>query len=228
MHDDFAVEPVPGLPELPPEGERVLWQGRPRWWSLSKRQFLVPLIALYFLGLSIWALVAAIQNGEPVGAVVAATLWPLVGGSVVIGLLMLMALWIAKTTIYTITSERVVFRFGLALQMTVNYPFRVIKEAQVRVFRDGTGNIPLRLMEGQRASSIIMWPHTRPFYWFRPQPMLRAIPVPEAVAKTLGEALGAHAERLAAEGRAPNEPASSAGDPDATSPEEARRAPAQP
>jgi hypothetical protein len=28
-HDDFAFEPVKGLPELPPEGEHLLWQGRP-------------------------------------------------------------------------------------------------------------------------------------------------------------------------------------------------------
>ena len=28
-HDDFQIEPVPGLPERPPEGERILWQGRP-------------------------------------------------------------------------------------------------------------------------------------------------------------------------------------------------------
>jgi len=195
VHDDFAVEPVPGLPELPPAGERVLWQGRPRWWSLAKRQFQIGLIGLYFLALSIWAVVSSIQDGDPIGAVVAAALWPMVGGAVVIGLLIMLALWIAGTTIYTVTSERVVFRFGLALQMTVNYPFRVIKEAQLRVFRDGTGNIPLVLMPGQRASGIIMWPHTRPWHWLRPQPMLRAIPVPEAVAKTLADALAEHASR---------------------------------
>ncbi len=198
MHDDFAVEPVPGLPELPPAGERVLWQGRPRWWSLTKRQFQTPLIALYFIALSLWAVVSAAQDGQPPGAVIAAGLWPLLGGAIVLGLFALLALWIARTTIYTITSERVVFRFGLALQMTVNYPFRVIKEAQLRVFRDGTGNIPLLLMPGQRASAIIMWPHARPWYWARPQPMLRAIPVPEAVANTLGQALKDHAARLEA------------------------------
>ena len=27
-HDDFAAEPINGLPELPPRGEVILWQGR--------------------------------------------------------------------------------------------------------------------------------------------------------------------------------------------------------
>lgn len=35
-HDDFAVEPIPGLPELPPEGEHILWQGAPCWHALAR------------------------------------------------------------------------------------------------------------------------------------------------------------------------------------------------
>lgn len=34
--DDVQVEPIRGLPELPPEGEHILWQGAPdpgRWRS---------------------------------------------------------------------------------------------------------------------------------------------------------------------------------------------------
>ena len=30
-HDDFDFEPVRGLPQVLPEGERLLWQGAPRW-----------------------------------------------------------------------------------------------------------------------------------------------------------------------------------------------------
>jgi hypothetical protein len=35
-HDDFAVEPVKGLPEKPPAGEVILWQGRPDTWALAR------------------------------------------------------------------------------------------------------------------------------------------------------------------------------------------------
>ena len=34
-HDDFAAEPINGLPELPPRGEVILWQGRPNWFRLT-------------------------------------------------------------------------------------------------------------------------------------------------------------------------------------------------
>ena len=33
--DDFAVEPIEGLPELLPKGEVILWQGRPNWLRLT-------------------------------------------------------------------------------------------------------------------------------------------------------------------------------------------------
>jgi len=33
-HDDFAGEPVRGLPEKLPAGERILWQGMPDWHPL--------------------------------------------------------------------------------------------------------------------------------------------------------------------------------------------------
>ena len=31
-HDDFAFDRMPGLPERPPRGELILWQGRPDTW----------------------------------------------------------------------------------------------------------------------------------------------------------------------------------------------------
>ncbi len=36
-HDDLDIEPVLGLPEAPPEGETILWQGAPLAWPLAKR-----------------------------------------------------------------------------------------------------------------------------------------------------------------------------------------------
>ncbi|MEO0946437.1 MAG: PH domain-containing protein, partial [Pseudomonadota bacterium] len=38
-HDDFATEPVRGLPERPPEGEEILWQGQPSAWALTRSAF---------------------------------------------------------------------------------------------------------------------------------------------------------------------------------------------
>ena len=45
---EYATEPVKGLPELLPTGERMLWQGQPSWRALAIRVFHVRKIAIYF------------------------------------------------------------------------------------------------------------------------------------------------------------------------------------
>ena len=47
-HDDFASEPVPGLPERPPAGERILWQGAPDRRTLARTAYHTRLVAAYF------------------------------------------------------------------------------------------------------------------------------------------------------------------------------------
>jgi hypothetical protein len=53
-HDDFAVEPVRGLPERPPSGEIILWQGRPDTWSLAREALNLNWIMGYFALLVLW------------------------------------------------------------------------------------------------------------------------------------------------------------------------------
>lgn len=47
-HDDFAVEPIPGLPGIPPEGEEILWQGKPDVWALARDAFSIRWVAGVF------------------------------------------------------------------------------------------------------------------------------------------------------------------------------------
>ena len=49
---------------------------------------------------------------------------------------------------YTITSKRVLFQFGVALPMTMNIPFGKIANAALKTYRDGSGDIPLHLSDG--------------------------------------------------------------------------------
>ncbi|MBB4315020.1 photosynthetic complex putative assembly protein PuhB [Roseospira marina] len=212
MHDDFAFEPIPGLPELPPEGERILWQGKPRWFSLARQAFKLPWIAAYFGLLALWGGASAIHDGVGLETAALGVVLPLLIGAVVVALLCAVGYWAQGTTIYTITSERVIIRYGLAFQMTINLPFRVIEEAQLLVRRDGTGNIPLILQKDERVSNIMLWPHVRPWHWRRAQPMLRAIAVPEAVARVLADALADHARRTGTEGEVPPETEAMAAD----------------
>ena len=47
--DDFAFEPIRGLPERPPEGEVILWQGQPNWLRLTVDSLNLWWVLAYFI-----------------------------------------------------------------------------------------------------------------------------------------------------------------------------------
>lgn len=188
-HDDFAFEPIPGLPEALPEGERLIWQGAPQWRLLARRLFHTRLLVLYFAALMLWQGGTALGEGATALEAVAGALWAATLGSLAIGLLVLLAWLTARSTVYSITSRRVVMRFGIAIPITVNLPFELIESAGVKCHRDGSGDIVLSLAAGQRVGYFTMWPHVRPGRFSQAQPMLRALPEATHVAGLLAGAL---------------------------------------
>jgi len=190
---EYDFEPVRGLPEHLPPGEEMLWQGAPRWTTLARRAFHVGTVALYFGLIILWRVLADLSTGEALATVVVGALWMLLLGLVAIGALALLAFAMGRSTVYTITSRRVVMRFGVALPMIVNFPFAQIRSAQMKRYLDDTGDIPLVLAESARASYLVLWPHVRPWHFTRPQPMLRAIPDVAKAAEILSNALAAFA-----------------------------------
>jgi hypothetical protein len=82
-----------------------------------------------------------------------------------------------------------VIRSGMALPITVNLPFSRISSASLKVFADGTGNIPLKPIAGDRIAAMAVWPHIRPLSLLNPVPMLRSVPDAAVVANLLGSAL---------------------------------------
>ncbi|MFP4160707.1 MAG: photosynthetic complex putative assembly protein PuhB [Ectothiorhodospira sp.] len=191
-HDDHAVEPIRGLPELPPRGEHILWQGAPHWGTLAVRAFHVRKV-LFYLALLIllrgWYTWSASQS---LTAAIGSTSFLVTLSITAVGLLLLLAWLMARATVYTVTDRRIVLRFGVALQMSVNLPYSVIRSASVKLYRDGTGDIPLVLEPPEKVSYIIMWPHVRPWRWMVPQPMLRGVPNGRRVAEILSEAMAEH------------------------------------
>jgi hypothetical protein len=197
-HDDFAFEPIPGLPADLPEGETILWQGTPRWLGLAKHALRLPLVALYCAILLAW--VAASRYAES-GSIVDAVLtlaWPVVLVAALFAILLALGYRLARSTIYTITTRRVVMRFGLVLPITINLPFRQIAAAALKTHGDGSGDIPLTLKGKDKIAWLHLWPHARPLRFSKPEPMLRDVPEVEQVAALLAEAM---AEELP-EGRA--------------------------
>ncbi|WP_121633951.1 photosynthetic complex putative assembly protein PuhB [Tropicibacter alexandrii] len=186
-HDDFAVEPVKGLPETPPEGERILWQGRPDAWALSWQALSLPWVAGYFAVLAAWRF-GAIIDTVPSGAAVAASSPFLILGAVVCALLWLVGFVQARATVYTITNRRVAMRIGAALTVTLNLPFSQLRNAELDLRGNGTGTIALDLMGETRLSYLVCWPHVRPWHLRRTQPALRCIPDAAKVAQILSDA----------------------------------------
>ncbi|MES2145625.1 MAG: photosynthetic complex putative assembly protein PuhB [Pseudomonadota bacterium] len=186
-HDDFAFDALPGLPERPPQGEDILWQGRPAPLALARDAYGLTWIAAYFAVIILWRGASGFADGGVAMALAMGLpylMLAFLGLAVVYGLA-----WVqARTTTYTITTARVVLRIGAALPVTFNLPFAQIGSASLAQKRDGTGTIALQTLGETRISYLVIWPHVRPWTLRKAEPALRAIPDAAAVAKLLAEA----------------------------------------
>lgn len=185
--DDFAVEPIVGLPELLPKGEVILWQGRPNWLRLTIESLNLWWVIGYFGLLVAWRLVTVIDY-LPLGTAVSVSV-PFLFVAAFVGLLLCSIGYIqARSTVYTITNRRIVMRIGAALTMTLNLPFTKIDNAAVAKKRGGFGNIAFETSGNTKFSYFVLWPHARSWYFGKPQPTLKCIPDIEKVSSILGEA----------------------------------------
>jgi hypothetical protein len=192
-HDDFDFEPIRGLPAMLPPGEQLLWQGSPDWKSLAIHAYHVRKIAIYFLLLMLWRIGAGISLGHAPSAILTSCLFLAGLGSIAIGVLALLAYGNARSTVYSITSRRVLIRHGIAVPLTMNVPHNLIDNAALKNLSNGTGDIALTVSRRERVGYLITWPHVRPGRIARPEPSLRALPDAEAAARILGLALAAQA-----------------------------------
>lgn len=186
-HDDFQPpEPIEGLPEVPPEGERILWQGKPDWWALANEALLLRWVAIYFGFLALWRGLAGWLSVDAERGIAAAA-WLIGLGALACGLLALIAWVQARATVYTITNRRVVMRIGAALTVALNLPYRWIGSADLQLRKSGTGTIALDLLGETQFSYLVCWPHVRPWHMKRTQPALRCIPEAEMVAGLIAQ-----------------------------------------
>ncbi len=213
--DDYEVDAAPGIPHPLPKGEQVLWQGSPEWSSLAIRAFHVRKIAVYFAVLMAWRLISSRSDGATVFDAAAYALMLVPFALAALGILAVIARAYARTTIYTITTRRVLIRSGVAMPITVNLPFKQIDGADLRLHPDGTGDMPLKLSRRDRLAILAIWPHMRPWKLTRPEPMLRSVPNADGVANILAAALtGSRAPSMRPEAAGPSAAATSAGTPD--------------
>lgn len=185
--NEFHYEPVRGLPEAPPVGETVLWQGRPQTWALAREAMLLNWVVGYFVFLAVWRVGASSADIGLTAALPLAVPFlvsGLIAGAVILGI----ARILARTTVYTITTARVAMRVGAALTVTLNLPFSRIARADLDLRRSGTGTIALSTLGEAKLSYLILWPHVRPWRLKQPEPALRCIPDAKYVANVLADA----------------------------------------
>jgi hypothetical protein len=185
--EDFEIEPVKGLPEAPPEGEELLWQGSPDPWLLARHALGARAVAIYFIALAlirgglVWS-----ETGASAG--IAAFSFYLFLGAIAVLILLGLGRVMAKTTVYTITSHRVAMRIGVALTVTLNLPYRWIETADLAADGNGHGDIMFDLKGETKLSYLVCWPHVRPWKMAKAQPAFRCIKEVRDVAGILGKA----------------------------------------
>jgi hypothetical protein len=185
-----AEDRIDGIAEPLPPGERLLWQGRPALGSLLREAFHVRVLAVYFVALALAPVVMSWGGAAPTGIPVAAQVaWLLLLGGAAVGLMVLMAWLTARSTIYAITSRRVVMRIGVALPAVLNLPLTKVGGLWQRVHGDGTGDLALTPRETRSIGYLFLWPHARPWRVASPEPMLRSIPGVENVGAILRDAV---------------------------------------
>lgn len=177
------------LPSPLPAGERVIWQGKPSFSGLALRSFHIREVAIYFGLLLTWRLWSNWSQGIPASEAITSALWLIVPATGGIGVLASLAWLFQRAACYTITSRRILFQFGVALPMTMNVPLGKIASAALKTYRDGSGDIPLKLNDSGRVSYLLLWPHIRPWRLRVTEPMLNSIPDSAKVAAKLAEAL---------------------------------------
>ena len=185
---EYEFEPQFGLPERLPDDEVIVWQGSPDAGALATSAFHLKKLGFYFAALILACAWPALESGAGLMAVLLAVKWivPLT----VMGMASIWTLaWLtARTTVYTVTSKRVVMRLGIVLTVSFNLPFKQIASADVRVLKDGFGDITLALQGSDSIAWVHLWPSVRPWRISKPEPTLRAVPDVQAVSDKLRQA----------------------------------------
>ena len=78
---------------------------------------------------------------------------------------------------------------GIALEKRISIPLKHIGAADLKPHgKAGHGSIALQITGDQPLGYMLLWPHCRPLHFASPQPLLRALPDAEGVARMLADA----------------------------------------
>jgi Bacterial PH domain len=181
-----------GLPDHLPEGEKLVWQGRPDWLRLARDAFHVNKVAIYFAVVIAGQAGLRLASGSDWNEALKAV--PVLLGLAIAacGIILVLSFISARTTHYTMTTKRVIMKVGIALPVIINIPYSQVDGVSFALTGGDRGNIVFKLSGGVRLAYLMLWPHARPWQFSKPQPCFRDIPNVEAVATRLAQVIGGH------------------------------------
>lgn len=180
---------LPGVEQPLPAGEELLWSGRPGVRATAMHVLHLRALLGYWALVGVGFLVWGALGGPSAGSILADLGWLLVvallGSAVVVGFGWL----VHRTSLYAITSRRVVMRTGVTLPGVLNLPVDQIASVDLREWSDGSGDLILTPTGTERVGWLFLWPHVKPWQWRDPIPAFRAVPDAERVGRILARAV---------------------------------------
>lgn len=191
------------LPEALPEGEHILWQGRPEALELARRAYGARFVGLYFAVVGLARVATTWSDGGSFGAIVESLAWSALPALLALGLLGLLATIQARLTCYTLTNRRIAMQIGVALPATVNIPLSKILSVDRRMLPSGGCDLVLTVDGAVPLGAALLWPHVRlGGRGVGNQPVLRCLAEPDRISSLLagvlaGEEPGRAPEKVA-------------------------------
>jgi Bacterial PH domain len=186
---EYDSEPIPGLPTYLPDGETLIWQGSPDAKGVARRILHTRAVALYFGVLASYPVASAVASGTSLVSAAGTSLRIIIIAATAIGILTVVARLIAKTTIYSLTSKRIVMRYGIAFPITLNIPFNEIAAIDCKAYPNDSSDIALSTSGPLRMSYLNLWPHARSWEVDPAQPALRMLADGQSIARMVAEAM---------------------------------------
>ena len=167
-----------------PNGESILWKGRPSLWGFSWNLFGLKWITLY-LGILSVVSVARFFASDFYTAFYVDFLPFFLSGIFASIILIGLAATQTYSTVYIITENRVIIKTGAALSFLISMPFKKIKEVNLQKRGASIGTISFELLSEKRVPYISCWPSVRPWKFKRTQPAFSCIGSVDEVATIL-------------------------------------------
>ena len=167
-----------------PDGESILWKGKPSLWGFSWNLFGLKWITFYLSILSIVSIARFFASDFHTAFYIDFLPFFLSGIFASIILIGLAAIQ-AYSTVYIITENRVIIKTGAALSFLISMPFKKIKEVNLQKRGASIGTISFELFSKKRVPYISCWPSVRPWKFKKTQPAFSCVRSVEEVATIL-------------------------------------------